>query len=194
VTKRRDVTKTIVATAKKQGLTFGVAREGGNHTVCSLDGLMIPIARHGEIGNRMAAAITSSANRSSEGLVEVTMYHAEASRDGKSWLVFVPEVDRHTQARNLAEVELIARDLVAVMLEVPPDSFELDVSIELPLDVRQHLQRSKQLRDESDRAKHDAAVEVRLAAKGLRDQGLTVRDIGRTLEVSYQRAHQLVNS
>ncbi len=68
------------------------------------------------------------------------------------------------------------------------------MSIELPLDVRQHLQRSKQLREESDRAKHDAAVEVRLAAKGLRDQGLTVRDIGRTLEVSYQRAHQLVNS
>jgi len=137
---------------------------------------------------------TSSANRSSEGLVEVTIYHAEASRDGKFWLVFVPEVDRHTQARNLAEVELMARDLVAVMLEVPPDSFELDVSIELPLDVRQHLQRSKQLREESDRAKHDAAVEVRLAAKGLRGQGLTVRDIGRTLEVSYQRAHQLVNS
>lgn len=32
-------------------------REGANHTVYSLDGLMIPIARHNEIDNQLAEII-----------------------------------------------------------------------------------------------------------------------------------------
>jgi hypothetical protein len=32
-------------------------REGANHTVYSLDGLLIPIARHSEIDNQMAEII-----------------------------------------------------------------------------------------------------------------------------------------
>jgi hypothetical protein len=31
------------------------------------------------------------------------------------WLVFVPEINHYTQARNLGEVEPMARDLIAVM-------------------------------------------------------------------------------
>jgi len=49
-------------------------------------------------------------------------------------------------------------------------------------------------RQESDRTKHLAAQEVRVAAKELRHRGLTVRDIGAALDVSYQRAHQLISS
>lgn len=57
MTKRRDVIKTIRAAAKAAGLDWAEAREGANHTVFSLDGLMIPIARHTEIDNRMAEII-----------------------------------------------------------------------------------------------------------------------------------------
>jgi hypothetical protein len=39
----------------------------------------------------------------------------------------------------------------------------------------------------------EAAAEARLAAKELHDQGVPVRDIGRALGVSYQRAHQLAS-
>lgn len=57
MTKRRDVIKTIREAAKEAGLTWEIAREGANHTLYSLDGLKIPIARHNEIADRMAAII-----------------------------------------------------------------------------------------------------------------------------------------
>jgi hypothetical protein len=57
MTKRRDIIKTIKQAAKDAKLTFELAHEGSNHTVYNLDGLMIPIGRHNEIDNRMAAII-----------------------------------------------------------------------------------------------------------------------------------------
>jgi len=123
----------------------------------------------------------------------MTTYHARVVRGDVFWLVHVPEIDHYTQARNLGEVESMARDLIAVMKEIDPQSFTLEVSVELPDEVTVHLKRSQALRQESDRTKHLAAQEVRVAAKELRERGLTVRDIGAALDVSYQRAHQLIS-
>lgn len=55
--KRRDVIGRIAKAAKQEGITWKIAREGGRHTVYSLNGLMIPIARHSEIDDRMAETI-----------------------------------------------------------------------------------------------------------------------------------------
>ena len=123
----------------------------------------------------------------------MTTYHARVSRGDVFWLVYVPEINHYTQARNLGEVEPVARDLIAVMKEIDPQSFVLDVSVELPDAVSKHLARSQSLRQESDRTKHLAAQEVRVAAKELRERGLAVRDIGAALDMSYQRAHQLIS-
>lgn len=57
----------------------------------------------------------------------VGTYHAQVSRDGQFCLIYVPEVDRYTQAQSWSEVEATARDLVAVMDEVDPGSFELAI-------------------------------------------------------------------
>ena len=56
-------------------------------------------------------------------------YRADVGRDGQFWHVRVPEVERSTQARDLHEVEAMARDLIAVMEDVPADSFALDSRI-----------------------------------------------------------------
>jgi alpha-L-fucosidase len=61
MTKRRDIIKTIAAEAKRRGFTFGVEREGANHTVYNLDGLMIPIGRHNDLDNQMAEIIYKEA-------------------------------------------------------------------------------------------------------------------------------------
>ena len=69
MTKRRDIIKTIAMAAAGRGITFTVSREGARHTVYDLDGIKIPIARHNEIGNRMAEVI----------------YKEAAAKLGKDW-------------------------------------------------------------------------------------------------------------
>ena len=127
-------------------------------------------------------------------MVAVKTYLVDASRDGRFWLVHVPEVDRYTQARNLAEVEPMVRDLISLCREVPPDSFDITIHVQLPDDVQQHLERAAKYSAESASAQASAAQERRLAARQLKSKGLTVRDIGAALGISYQRAQQLASS
>jgi hypothetical protein len=42
-------------------------------------------------------------------------------------LIEIPTLDVVTQARRPEEVEPMARDAVALLLEVPEDSFDLDI-------------------------------------------------------------------
>ncbi|MEV0066913.1 MULTISPECIES: hypothetical protein [unclassified Amycolatopsis] len=55
--KRREVIKKIAAAAKKQGTEWVLVREGANHTVYALDGVVIPIPRHTELGEVFAVDI-----------------------------------------------------------------------------------------------------------------------------------------
>jgi len=123
----------------------------------------------------------------------VRTYHAEVDRDGKLWRVHVPEVARTTQARNLREVEPMARDLIAIMDDIPADSFDLDVRLTLPEEIRAQLDQSAALREEAARSQAQAAQLSRQAARRLRDQGLPLRDVGQALGVSFQRAKQLID-
>lgn len=122
------------------------------------------------------------------------IYHANVERDGRFWLVHVPEIDQYTQARNLREVEAMVRDLVATWLEVDPDSFEVVVSIEVPEPARSHWDRSRRLLELVDELKAAAAAEAHTAAATLASASYTYRDIGAALGVSFQRAEQLVKA
>jgi hypothetical protein len=124
---------------------------------------------------------------------EMTNYHVIVTRGDRFWILDVPEVDRATQARHLREVDAMARDLIAIMTGADPDSIELDVRIEMPADAKAHLELAQKLREEAKYAQSSAAEEVRTAARLLRDEGLPLRDIGQLLDVSYQRAGQLVH-
>lgn len=121
-------------------------------------------------------------------------YTAVASRDGRWWLVHIPQIDQYTQARNLAEVEPMARDLIALCLNVAQDSFEIDVQVELPEVVSHSLKLAAEYRDAAAQANAHSAVEYRNAAKALKALGLTVRDVGVALNVSFQRAQQLLTT
>jgi hypothetical protein len=126
-------------------------------------------------------------------VAELKTYHAEVDRDGRVWRVRVPEVARTTQARTLREAESMARDLVVIMDDIPSDSFELDVTIILPAEVRAELDRSAELREQAARSQAQAAQLARRAARRLRDQGLPLQDVGKALGVSFQRAKQLID-
>ncbi|WP_280485227.1 hypothetical protein [Nocardia farcinica] len=55
------------------------------------------------------------------------VYTARVSPDGDALLIEVPEIDRVTQALHRGEVDVMARDLIAIMAEVEPDSFDLRI-------------------------------------------------------------------
>jgi hypothetical protein len=126
-------------------------------------------------------------------VADLKTYHADVERDGAVWRVRVPEVQRTTQARSLREVEPMARDLIALMDDIPVDSFKVNVHIKLPPDAAFELERSAALRDEAARAQAQAAHLSRQAARHLRDHGLSLRDVGQALGVSFQRAKQLID-
>lgn len=52
-------------------------------------------------------------------------YSATATWEEGWWIVTVPSVDGVTQARRLGDVESMARELVAVTLDVPLDQVEI---------------------------------------------------------------------
>ncbi|BAX91058.1 hypothetical protein MSG_00899 [Mycobacterium shigaense] len=55
--KRADVIRKIEKAARGAELKFVQVREGANHTIFELDGVMIPIARHRELGQRYAETV-----------------------------------------------------------------------------------------------------------------------------------------
>lgn len=124
----------------------------------------------------------------------MTTYEVTVRRDGKFWYVEIPALDGATQARNLSEIDEMARDYIAEVAEVPADSFDLHVQIELPEAVQYWLGTADALRETEAAARAAAAEASRAAARKLQDSGLTLREIGMVLDVSHQRAQQLVSA
>lgn len=113
------------------------------------------------------------------------IYHVEIKPDEGYWCVKVPAINRATQAKNLKEVDLMAKDLISIM--TGEENPEITVEMQLPESVSEaiRLRRETELLENQARAKQREAVSV------LHDMGFTFRDIGKTMGISYQRAHQL---
>jgi hypothetical protein len=120
------------------------------------------------------------------------VWNASARQVGKFWYIQVDGLSGSTQGRSVKEIDVMVRDYISIMTETEPDSFDVNMQLLLPDDVAATLKRAGELRDIADNARKEAAVESRRAAKALRASGLTVRDIGAALGISFQRAHQLV--
>ncbi len=55
-------------------------------------------------------------------------YRVEVEHGQRWWIVTIPEVpSAHTQVQHLREVEPMAREVIALMLDIPEDSFGLDI-------------------------------------------------------------------
>jgi predicted RNase H-like HicB family nuclease len=121
-------------------------------------------------------------------------YVVTAKRDGSWWFVRVPQVKgAFTQARRLDQVEAMAREVVSLLLEVEPDTFDLEVQAAIPDELRAELARARDLQRQAERAQAEAAALVRAVARKLREQGLTMAEVGTVLGVSFQRASQLLD-
>ncbi|MCB4209192.1 hypothetical protein [Arthrobacter sp. UM1] len=120
-------------------------------------------------------------------------YTAVATREGKWWIVDVPSMEERTQARSLAEVEEMARDLIALVLDTDAHSFDLDLTVQTPRSVKQRLGEAAELEHSAQRVQAEAAEVRRAAIRSLReDYGLSAVDIARSLGMSRGRVYQLL--
>lgn len=121
-------------------------------------------------------------------------YTALCERSGDWWAIKVPQVPGvHSQARRLDRVEAMARDAIGLILDVDEDSFDVELDIRLPDSADAALGRLAAARAQADAAQKEQASAAHQAAEALvKNAGMTVRDAGRILGVSFQRVDQLL--
>jgi predicted RNase H-like HicB family nuclease len=125
-------------------------------------------------------------------VASVRRFTVRARRIGGWWALDVEgEPGVHSQVRRIDQAEEMARDAIAGVLDIAPDSFEIVVAPEVPAAVRTMVDQAMKARSHAAQAQVAAAQLTRDAAQRLVAGGLTVRDAGVLLGVSHQRVAQL---
>jgi predicted RNase H-like HicB family nuclease len=122
-------------------------------------------------------------------------YTARARRSGSWWAIDVPELPGvYSQARRLDRVESMARDAIALFLDVDPAALDIRVEANLPSDLRRDVDAVGRLRAEADRLQAESSGALRHLTHELLGRGLSVRDAAAILGISHQRVSQLVRA
>lgn len=119
------------------------------------------------------------------------VYSITASLEKGFWFIEIPEINGATQARSINEIEVMVRDYITIM--TGDTEIDLDIELLLPEDTATHLQKSTDLRNEAKELMSESSAEYSKAVKSLKSRGLTIREIGKLLGISHQRAHQLLS-
>jgi DNA-directed RNA polymerase specialized sigma24 family protein len=125
-------------------------------------------------------------------VAQVTTYRVIATQEERFWLLSVPELDVVTQARTLDRAEATVRDLIAVWLDVPADSFAVEVEPRLGDEWTKLLRETRDARTTADKASARASELLRTSVTTLHDAGLSAREVGSLMGISYQRVQQLL--
>lgn len=135
-------------------------------------------------------------------------YQVNVTRDGRWWMITVPELDGYkdadgainltdtTQARRLSEVPSQALDFICTVVDKAPS--EVDMRINISIDgIGDITARAEKLSKDRELAESYAAAaqaEARELARDLAAHGVAVRDVGEVLGMSHQRAQQLISA
>lgn len=115
-------------------------------------------------------------------------------RDGDGWWVAeVPSLPGcHTQGRSIGEARNRVREAIAAFLDL--DSVEdIDVTMRLPKKYEKLRAEVLSKRTKAEEVTKEAAKVSREIAKALAKKGISRRDVGEILGVSFQRVQQLVD-
>lgn len=126
-----------------------------------------------------------------------TTYTATVTREGRWWMIHIPEIDGLTQARRLSEAELISREYIAVTLDLKLSEVAVTLTIagvEGIADLAARLARIREEKAEAARLESAALEESARLARELVEADVPLRDAAEMLGVSYQRVHQLANA
>ena len=121
-------------------------------------------------------------------------YQVHAVRSGSWWAITVPALcGVFSQAKRLDQVESMAREAIALMLDMDEaDVGDIEVVVIPPAEAVDVLERLKASAAAATEATEAAAEARRWAARLLRDEGLPMRDVGKLIGVSHQRVIQIL--
>ncbi len=125
-----------------------------------------------------------------------TEYTGRATRNGDWWAISIAGVlGAHTQVRRLDKAEDAARDMLSLLLDADPDSFDVRVDADLTQPERVALEGIDHAKANYEAARAEfARRQIEAAVLLVRDEGLTVRDAAILMGVSYQRVAQLTDA
>ncbi|MBA2607426.1 MAG: hypothetical protein H0U92_00635 [Actinobacteria bacterium] len=122
------------------------------------------------------------------------IYRVQAVRSGKWWALSSPDVDGFfSQVRRLDQYEEMSRDAIALLLDVGESSFDVALD-ELVLGdpaLDRAAAESRASRATAEHAAEVATAATTKAARALVKGGLSVREAGQVLGLSFQRVSQL---
>ena len=124
----------------------------------------------------------------------MTAIKVTVRRDGKWWMVEVPQINGLTQARHVSEVEAMARSLITMSADgVDGGSIDLDIhyvvpGVKIEVELAAIARDQERARDMEARAKaRRARVMAELSARNV-----PIRDIAELFDMSFQRVHQIL--
>lgn len=125
-------------------------------------------------------------------------FKIEITRDGRWWMIHIPDISGVTQVRRLAEAETMAREFIALDQAIPYNDIKINIaSIRMTEpEFRELLETAQEIKDTRARAQElerQAVDASRKFAQWLTTYGVPVRDIAELLDVSPQRISQLAN-
>jgi len=121
-------------------------------------------------------------------------FEVKVAREGRWWMVKIPEISGLTQARRLSEVAQMAREWIALNEDLALSEIDVAVvGVDVGgLDVAEAGELVSQLRDESKMIDDLISHITRETAVALSAAQVPMRDISEVLGVSHQRVAQLV--
>ncbi|PPF25750.1 MULTISPECIES: antitoxin HicB [unclassified Rathayibacter] len=121
-------------------------------------------------------------------------FEAIVTREGRWWMIAVPALDAVTQARSIKEVQFMATELVAALLNVEPDQVSVNLTYELPATVASTWREAEALRAQAEDAEERAAALRRDAVRALlAETHMSQTEAGVVLGLSKQRVQQLAS-
>ncbi|MFE1230602.1 type II toxin-antitoxin system HicB family antitoxin [Streptomyces sp. NPDC058745] len=122
----------------------------------------------------------------------MTVYRVNARRSGEWWALDVPDLPGvFSQSKRLEKAEDAAREAIALMLDVDPDTVQVTVEPQIPAAALKSVAAADKARREAEEAATRAQVAMEEAAEAL-TAAMSQRDAGQLLKVSFQRVSQLV--
>ncbi len=121
-------------------------------------------------------------------------HEVRAIRSGRWWALEATQIPRaRSQARRLDQAEPMIREAIAMVLDIDPGSFDVEIHPVLDPDLDQLVTVVANARDTAAAARAAATDALRQLVETASSEGYTVRDIAEIAGVSHQYAAKLTS-